>query len=152
MASEREDLEQSFRALAADELTQRVASGTLPELARWVAIAELKRRRLQIPVADPVRTIADGDAGYHGDMTMVARNLDATEAYMLCSCLRAGGVPADSGDTNLVQAHSLLTIAVGGACVRVPGNYLAEALEVIAAFKRGELQLDADFDYRVGES
>jgi hypothetical protein len=152
MASEREDLEQSFRALAADELTQRVASGTLTELARWVAIAELKRRQLQIPIAGAVRAIADGDTGYHGDMTIVARNLDATEAYMLCSCLRAGGVPADSGDTNLVQTHSLLTIAVGGACVRVPGNYLEEALEVIAAFKRGEFQLDEDFDYHAGES
>lgn len=152
MGSEREDLAQGFRALADDELTHRVASGTLTELARWVAIAELKRRRLQIPVADSDRAKAnDGDV-YHGDMTIVARNLDATEAYMLCSCLRAGGVPADSGDTNLVQTHSLLTIAVGGACVRVPENYLAEAREVIAAFKRGEFQLDEDFDFHAGES
>lgn len=152
MASEREDLEQSFRALAADELTQRVASGTLTELARWVAIAELKRRRLQIPVADSDCAKAnDGDV-YHGDMTIVARNLDATEAYMLCSCLRAGGVPAETGDTNLVQTHSLLTIAVGGACVRVPASYLAEAQAVITAFKRGEFQLGEDFDYHAGET
>ena len=34
MNSERVDLEQVFRALADDELTQRVASGTLAELAR----------------------------------------------------------------------------------------------------------------------
>ncbi len=152
ISTQREDLEQCFRALADDELTHRVASGALTELARWVAIAELKQRRLQIPVADSVR--ANGNEGdvYHGDMTIVARNLDATEAYMLCSCLRAGGVPADSGDTNLVQTHSLLTIAVGGACVRVPANYLAEAQAVIAAFKRGDFQLDEDFDFHAGET
>ena len=152
MASERDDLAQGFRALVDDELNQRVASGTLTELARWVAVAELKRRGLQIPLADPVRAFADGGDVYHGDMTIVARNLDATEAYMLCSCLRAGGVPADSGDTNLVQTHSLLTIAVGGACVRVPENYLAEAREIIASFKRGEFQLDEDFDFDVGKT
>ena len=152
MSPEREDLEQVFRALADDELTHRVASERLTELARWVAIAELKRRRLQVPVANSGRANANEGNVYHGDMTIVARNLDATEAFMLCSCLRAAGVPADSGDTNLVQTHSLLTIAVGGACVRVPENYLAEAREIIAAFKRGEFQLDEDFDYHVGDS
>lgn len=80
MVSEREGLAQDFRALADDELNQRVVSGTLTELARWVAIAELKRRRLQIPFADSGRTIADRGDVYHGDMAIVARNLDATEA------------------------------------------------------------------------
>ncbi|MCF8197448.1 MAG: DUF2007 domain-containing protein [Sulfuritalea sp.] len=150
MNPDRRELEQNFRSLADDELTQRVASGTLTELARWVAIAELKARKLQIPALDSGAGKAD-DA-YHGDMTIVVRNLDAIEAHMLCSCLRAAGVPADSGDTNLVQMHSLLTIAVGGACVRVPENYLAEANEIIDAFKSGAFQLDEDFDFHAGES
>ncbi|MCF8184158.1 MAG: hypothetical protein K9J43_04200 [Polynucleobacter sp.] len=151
MSPDREALAQEFCSLADDELTQRVASGGLTELARWVAIAELKQRKLQIPAPDAGGAALLDDV-YHGDMTIVARNLVATEAHVLCSCLRAGGVPADSGDTNLVQMHSLLTIAVGGACVRVPENYLAEAQEIIAAFKRGEFQLDEEFDFHVGES
>ena len=151
MSPDRAALAQEFHTLADDELTQRVASGGLTELARWVAIVELKQRKLQIPAAD-VGDAALRDDAYHGDMTIVARNLDATEAHVLSSCLRAGGVPADSGDTNLVQMHSLLTIAVGGACVRVPENYLAEAREIIAAFKRGEFQLEEGFDFHVGES
>lgn len=58
----------------------------------------------------------------------------------------------DSGDTNLVQTHPLLTIAAGGACVRVPEAYLAEALEIIAALKRGEYQREEDFDFDAGET
>lgn len=149
MSPDRGELEQNFRSLADDELTLRVASGTLTELARWVAIAELKARKLQIPTLES--GVGKADDVYHGDMTLVARNLDATEAHMLCSCLRAAGVPADSGDTNLVQTHSLLTIAVGGACVRVPENYVAEAKEIIESFKSGAFQLDEDFDFHVGD-
>ncbi|MCF8177113.1 MAG: hypothetical protein K9J74_01265 [Sulfuritalea sp.] len=150
MTPDRLELAQHFRSLADDELTHQVASGTLTELARWVAVAELKQRKLQMPAID---TSGDGQGdAYHGDMTIVARNLDATEAHMLRSCLRAAGVPADSGDTNLVQTHSLLTIAVGGACVRVPQHYVAEAQEIIAAYKRGAFQLDEDFDFHVGDS
>lgn len=150
MSPDRRELEQSFRSLADDELTHRVASGTLTELARWVAIAELKARKLQIPAV--AAGAGKADDVYHGHMTIVVRNLDATEAHMLCSCLRAAGVPADSGDTNLVQMHSLLTIAVGGACVRVPENYVAEANEIIEAFKSGAFQLDEDFDFHVDET
>lgn len=149
MNPDRQELEQDFRSLADDELTHRIAAGTLTELARWVAVAELKARGLQIPV--PETGAGKADDTYHGDMSIVARNLDATEAHMLCSCLRAAGVPADSGDTNLVQMHSLLTIAVGGACVRVPEDYVAQAREIIEAFKSGALQLDEDFDFRAGE-
>lgn len=66
---------------------------------------------------------------------------------MLCSCLNAAGVPSEAGDTNLVQAHSLLAGAVGGSCLRVPESFVPEALEVIAAFKRGEFELGEDFDF-----
>lgn len=65
---------------------------------------------------------------------------------MLCACLNAGGVPAEAGDTHLVQAHSLLAGAVGGASVRVPANYVAEARELMAAFRRGDFALDENFD------
>jgi len=84
---------------------------------------------------------------YHGDLKIVARYLTPTEAHMLCACLQAAGVPAEAGDTNLVQAHSLLAGAVGGACLRVPEQFVPEAMQVIAAFKRGEFALGEDFDF-----
>ena len=86
------------------------------------------------------------DDAYLGDMQIVARCLDAVEAQLLCACLRAGGVPADTGDTQLVQTDSLIAIALGGACVRVPAQCVADAQELIAAFHRGDLALDDDFD------
>ena len=87
---------------------------------------------------------------YQGDLTTVAKNLSATEAHMLCACLQAGGVPAETADTNLVQTNALLAIAVGGASVRVPANFVDEAKAVIAAYERGDFALDDDFN--VGES
>ena len=65
---------------------------------------------------------------------------------MLASRLNAAGVPAVAGDTHFVQTYSLLIGAVGGASVRVPANYVSEAREVIAAYKRGAFALGANFN------
>jgi hypothetical protein len=88
----------------------------------------------------------EGAEDYQGDLVIVAKNLSATEAHMLCGCLQAGGIPTDTADTNLAQTHALLTIAIGGASVRVPANYVQEAKTVIAAFERGDFALGDDFD------
>ncbi|MBB3194261.1 hypothetical protein [Roseateles terrae] len=81
-----------------------------------------------------------------GDLVIAARDLTPTEAHMLCGCLAAAGIPAEAGDTNLVQAHSLLAIAVGGACIRVPQRYLTQAQATIAAMRDGDFSLDENFD------
>jgi len=133
-----------FEMLNDRELADRVASGGLTVAAEAAAVSELVRRGLPIP-SRAEAPVAD-ECDYQGDMTIVARYLTPTEAHMLCSCLNAGGVPAEAGDTNLVQAHSLLAGAVGGASIRVPANYVAEARELIAAFKRGDFALDEDFN------
>lgn len=86
------------------------------------------------------------EPGYEGDMTIIAKYLTPTEAHLLCACLHAAGIPADAGDTHTVQMHSLLTVAVGGARVRVPAAHEAEAHAVIAAFHRGEFTLADDFN------
>lgn len=148
MNPHRADLEAQFRLLSDEELVSRANSGGLTELAQSVATAEARSRNLALP--EVVVTRVDRDAAaveYHGDMTIVARYLTPTEAHMLCSCLQASGVPAEAGDTHLVQAHSLLTGAVGGACLRVPADFVPEAMEVMASFKRGEFQLGDDFDF-----
>ena len=45
---------------------------------------------------------SSSSADYQGDLIIVAKNLSAIEAHMLCGCLQAGGVPAETADTNLV--------------------------------------------------
>lgn len=141
---DRADLEQTFRQLTDEELVNRAASGGLTELAEAVALAEIAARGLPAPV--PPEPAPEEPEEYHGDMQIVARRLTATEAQILCSFLNSSGIPADTGDTNFVQTYSLLAIAVGGACIRVPRDFAAEAKEMIAAFRRGEFELKEDFD------
>lgn len=134
-----------LRSLSDAELLTRASNGGLTEQAQHLAEQELVARGLALP-APRVPQAPESEPEYEGDMTIVAKYLTPTEAHMLCSCLNAAGIPADAGDTNTVQAHSLLSIAVGGARVRVPSAHEAEAREVIAAYHRGEFALDEDFD------
>ncbi|TVO57299.1 putative signal transducing protein [Denitromonas halophila] len=84
-----------------------------------------------------------------GDWLLVARCLDPTEAYLLRACLEAAGLDAMVADANLVQTHSLIAVAVGGARVMVPEAQLERAKAVLAAYHRGEFALDDNVD--VGE-
>lgn len=77
---------------------------------------------------------------------MIARYLSYTEAHLLKSCLVAAGVPAAVADAQLIQTDALLTAAMRGASVRVPAACATEAREVIAAFTRGDFQLDDGFE------
>ena len=81
-----------------------------------------------------------------GDYVMLERGLTYTEAHILCECLRAAGIPAHVGDVHFVQTDPLLSIAVGGACVRVPEARLGAARQVMEAYRRGAYTLDDDFD------
>lgn len=83
---------------------------------------------------------------YEGDWQLVARCLDPTEAHLLCACLKASGLPAMVADANLVQTHSLIAVAVGGARVMVPEAYVERAHGVLEAFHRGDFALDEDAD------
>ncbi|TAK79004.1 MAG: hypothetical protein EPO01_18645 [Aquabacterium sp.] len=86
------------------------------------------------------------DPDYHGDLVFIARHLTPTEAHLLCGRLSAAGVPAQIADANLVQAHSLLSPALGGASVKVPEDYVGRARAVMAAIQRGDFELADDFD------
>lgn len=80
------------------------------------------------------------------EFCLVARCLVPTDAHLICGCLKAAGVAAVVADDQLMQVHSLLGIAIGGARVLVPSEDLGLAREIIAAFQRGELALDDDAD------
>jgi len=136
------ELRTLFASLSDEELMERAQSAALTEDAQALADTEVALRGLQ-----PSRLTApmEPDLAYQGDLTIVARNLSATEAQLLCACLLASGVPAETADTQLVQTNALLTIAVGGASVRVPANFVVDAKAVIAAFERGDFALDENF-------
>lgn len=116
----------------------------MTEEAHELAVAELKTRGL--PVPEILREQDAPPEAYFGDRVILARGLTPTEAHLLSNCLHAAGIQADAGDTHIVQANSLLAMAVGGAGVRVPSAQLAEARAVVEAFRRGELALGDDFD------
>lgn len=127
-----------FYQLTDEELLLRCASGNLTDVARAVAIEEVNRRGLEVPVQE---LSEPEQAEYAGDFEVVARFLNPTDAYVVRSCLEMAGVPAVIADAELVQTNSLWAVALGGARILVPALYLQEAREVIAAFNRGEFAL-----------
>lgn len=87
---------------------------------------------------------ADDTTG--GDWLAVATYYLPTDAHIVRGCLAAAGVPAMVADDQLVQTDSLLTPALGGVRILVPQAYWQQARDVIAAFERGDYQLDDDID------
>jgi hypothetical protein len=83
------------------------------------------------------------------DLFVVAKCLVPTDAYVLQGCLVAGGVPAVVADANHVQADLLIAPALGGVRILAPAEYLQQAEAILAAYERGDYQLDENTD--VGE-
>lgn len=79
-------------------------------------------------------------------MVILKRDLEPTQAHLLGSFLRRCGIAAETGDADLVRIQPLLAIALGGAKIRVPQSQVAEALDLLAAFERGEFALDENSD------
>lgn len=138
-----QEVAERIRDMSDDELIQRFAAGTFTESATPIALAELAARGLPQPEPTP---LAELEQPYEGDYVTVGRFLNPTDAYVICSCLEAGGVPAIVADANLAQTNSLWAIAMGGARVLVPSMRVAEAREVIDAFNRGDFSLRDDED------
>lgn len=144
----REDLKTRFRTLADEVLLQRYLSGGLTELALDVAREELCERGIELPMLaneDPVddqRVFSESS----GTLVYVANHLTWIEAQLLCSFLDSEGIPATLADAHMSTTNQFLSIAGGGVRVLVHENNLTKASEIVAAFKRGEYQLDDDFD------
>jgi hypothetical protein len=80
------------------------------------------------------------------DLFVVAKCMVPTHAYVLQGCLVAGGVPAVVADINHVQADLLIAPALGGVRILAPASFLVQAEEILAAYERGDYQLDDDAD------
>ncbi len=78
------------------------------------------------------------------DYVTVANQSTVTEAHLIQGALRAGGLDAHVPDANISQAHSLMTVALGGVRVVVPADQLDAAREILKALDDGKLQLDVD--------
>lgn len=79
---------------------------------------------------------------HHGDYVVLATFSTPTEAYIVKGCLEAAGIHAVIADDHLVQADSLLTIALGGVRLRVQEKKLTAAKQVLSDFYQGAFILD----------
>lgn len=89
---------------------------------------------------------------YLGEMAILKRDLEPTQAHLLSAFLRRCGIDAETGDADLVRIQPLLAIALGGAKIRVPQSQVAEALELLAAYERGEFALDENTEEASGKA
>jgi hypothetical protein len=149
MDADRQELKESFRGFSDEELLRRWNAGVLTDLAAAVAIDEARSRGLVLglrptPPSDAPADPADAPV-YPGDLVVAARNLSPTEAFLLASFLRHQGIPAVVADANHVQANWLLSIALAGAKVRVPTEFLPQTKAALDALARGEFAIDEDF-------
>jgi hypothetical protein len=145
----RESLSEKFGLYSDAELLEEYRSGVLTELATEVAKAELAKRGIDAakpaPAAPPPPEPEPEEVPeplIDGDLVMVARLFDATEAEMLRGLLEAEGVPAMVADAHTSRAISFLQTAIGGVRILVPESYLEKAREVLRADARGDYAID----------
>lgn len=146
MEVSREELAKNFRELSDEELLARVQAGTLTDLAADVASSELQSRGLELPKAATTEEsdVSDEMNDETVDLVTVARFSTPLKANVLRACLEAHGIFAFVWGEHLGTGHILYSIAGGGVRVQVPENQLAQAKEVMAAWERGELDIDGE--------
>jgi hypothetical protein len=143
----REELEQTYKALEDGEILQRLASGSLTEMADSVARYEAARRRLKVDRTTTTPENAVVAIGTEADLVCVARFSQPTEAHVLCQFLNAHEVFAA-----VVGAHQMQVITpwdantLGGARVMVPQALAAEAMDLLKGYRSGDFAISEDFD------
>ena len=75
-------------------------------------------------------------------LTTIGRYFDPWEAHILRARLEAEGIPATVAGDQHVIANWPWSVALGGAALQVPSEYLAQAQEILAAYHAGSLQED----------
>lgn len=80
------------------------------------------------------------------DLYEVAVRPLPTDAVVLQGCLEASGVPAELSDANMVQAYAGAVTGLGGVRIMVTEPYLQQAVDVLAAYDRGDFALDESAD------
>jgi hypothetical protein len=132
-------LAETFRGFSDEYLRERILSGNLTEVAVSVAQQELTSRGLEAPSAPPP---LEDDAIFDApaeEFVTIARILNPVNAQILQARLVAEGIMAVLGDANMAQTYNLISIAIGGAKLRVPRSQVAAANEILAAIRSGKL-------------
>ena len=142
------DLERRFQNLADDLLLTRYVSGDLTEMAQEVARRELISRGIAIPESLVTTTINEEpvSAENSGKLVRVAGFLNYAEAEVLRSFLESEGIPVVLADAHLAAANQFLSAATGGVRVLVHQANLVHANEMAAGIRRGDYEIDEDFD------
>jgi len=133
MEVSREDLIQRFEVLSDEDLSASLRSGTLTPLAAEVAGNILSSRGV-----DPV-SFSEIDHA-ESDLVTVSVQWDAMKANLLRSLLESHGIFVHLWGEHLATAHVFLSNAGGGTRLQVPGDQVSQAIELIGAFERGELE------------
>jgi hypothetical protein len=149
-----ESLREKFRMLNDAELLDLFQSGDLTDIARGVALAELRQRGIdpkkpkEVPAPQDIPTDATQDeldpelwAGSSGDLVLVGRFLTPAEAYMVQSRLAVEGVPALVADTLATQNIPWGSGLLGGVRVLVPESHVDRARRILQAVERGDYAL-----------
>ncbi|MDH0867368.1 DUF2007 domain-containing protein [Mitsuaria sp. GD03876] len=78
------------------------------------------------------------------DFVCVAQRPTATEAHLIKGVLQSAGLTPHVADEHIVQFYSLITPALGGVRVLVPGSEAAAARRAIADYEAGNLLLEGE--------
>ena len=130
-------LAEYFGGLADDYLMETMASGALTPLAAGIAAAELARRGLAPPRAEAPAAPEAGEVQPPVVLETVARSLGGMRLEILRARLEAEGIPAFVTDGNTNRVYSVISIAMGGARLQVPGEFAAEARRIIGFIESG---------------
>ena len=132
-------LAEIYRAYNDDYLLEKTRSATLTELGEKVVRQELLNRGIcpLPPWPEPLPGNAYTATSLH--FVTVASSFNHIAMHILCARLEAEGIPAYVADSNMAQAYSAVSIAVGGARLQVLEEYREDALEIIAAIHSGAL-------------
>jgi hypothetical protein len=83
--------------------------------------------------------VSDG-AGTTPDLVTVERQQNPWDAYVIRGLLESEGIPAIVADEYQIWANWQMSQALGGVKVQVPMSHRDQALDVLGAFRRGELE------------
>jgi hypothetical protein len=132
-----------FSGLTDDYLIETFESGTLTPLAFEVAEKELSRRGLDHPVVVANKEESKADDGEPVILETIVRSFKSQRLEILRARLEAEGIPAFVMDGNMNQTSSLVSVALGGARLQVPRQYVAKANEILAAINSGAFAANA---------
>jgi hypothetical protein len=82
-------------------------------------------------------------------LATVERQQNPWDAYVIRALLESEGIPATVADEYQIWANWQMSQALGGVKVQVPASHRAEALAVLAAYRRGEFEAALEDELQV---